>query len=116
MLMQYTEPFFSDEGLTAGSWSEDNALPNTLSDVLDYFARTYFVSSAANIAAGLAGEKFYEYDIGHGVTRAYCETAQSGSSSRQRRIESLPCDKDSALHAMLGQTGILSYYLLTTLV
>ena len=111
-LMQYTEPFFSDEGLTAGSWSEDNALPNTLSDVLDYFGRTYFVSSAANIAAGLAGEKFYEYDIGHSVTRA--RTARRLNQARlhvKGELNRCHAAEDFALHAMLGQTGILSYYL-----
>ena len=82
---------------------EDNALPNTLSDVLDYFARTYFVSSAANIAAGLAGEKFYEYDIGHGVTRA--RTARRLNQARLHvKGELKAMRQDSAS----SQTGILS--------
>jgi hypothetical protein len=112
MLTQYTEPFFSDEELTVGSWFEDNALPNTLSDLLKYFARTYFVSSAANIEAGLAGEKFYEYDIGHGVTRA--RTARRLNQARlhvKGELNHCHATEDAALHAMLGQTGILSYYL-----
>ena len=112
MLTQYTEPFFSDDGLTTGSWSDDNALPDTLSDVLDYFAKTYFVSSAANVTAGLAGEKFYEYDIGHGVTRA--RTARRLNQARlhvKAELNRCHARDDAALQAMLGQTDILSYYL-----
>ena len=112
MLTHYTEPFFSDDGLKVGSWSEDSALPNTLNAVLEYFARTYFVSSAANIAAGLAGEKFYAYDIGHGVTRA--RTARRLNQARlhvKGELNRCHAAGDAALQTMLGQTSILSYYL-----
>jgi hypothetical protein len=87
-------------------------LPKTLSDVLEYFARTYFVSSAANIDAGLAGEKFYEYDIGHGVTRA--RTAKRLNQARlhvKGELNRSYAAEDAALQTMLGQTSILSYYL-----
>lgn len=80
--------------------------------MLDYFAKTYFVSSAANVTAGLAGEKFYEYDIGHGVTRA--RTARRLNQARlhvKAELNRCHARDDAALQAMLGQTDILSYYL-----
>ncbi len=45
-------------------------MPVSLHGVLEYAQGTYFQFARANIAAGLAGEKFYEYDYGFGATRA----------------------------------------------
>ena len=112
MLTQYTEPFFADDELTAGDWLHDDAFPDTLPSILDYLARTYFVSSAANISAGLAGEKFYEYDIGYGVTRA--RTARRLNQARlhvKDELNLVNAAQDPSVRTLLEQTGILSYYL-----
>jgi len=45
MLTRYTEPFFVGDELDAGWWSDDDKLPDTLASILNYFARTYFLSS-----------------------------------------------------------------------
>ena len=112
MLTGYTAPFFADDELTAGDWLHDDALPDTLPSILDYLARTYFVSSAANISAGLAGEKFYEYDIGYGVTRA--RTARRLNQARlhvKDELNLVNAAQDPSVRTLLEQTGILSYYL-----
>jgi len=69
MLFDHTERFFQD-GMDASDWLPDDQLPESLSLVLDYLQGSYFQFATANIAAGLAGEKYYEYDYGFGPTRA----------------------------------------------
>ena len=45
-------------------------MPETLTVILDYVEKTYYRFASANVSAGLAGEKYYEYDYGFGVTQA----------------------------------------------
>ena len=112
MLTQYTESFFTDDAIEAGAWCDDDKLPDTVASIVNYFARTYFVSSSANIAAGLAGEKFYEYDIGYGVTRA--RTARRLNQARlhvKGELNLVNAAQDPSVRTLFEQTGILSYYL-----
>jgi hypothetical protein len=112
MLTRYTEPFFVGDELDAGWWSDDDKLPDTLASILNYFARTYFLSSSANIAAGHAGGKFYEYDIGYGVTRA--RTAKRLNQARlhvKEELNLVNAARDPSVRTLLEENGILSYYL-----
>ena len=112
MLTRYTEPFFVGDELDAGWWSDDDKLPDTLASILNYFARTYFLSSSANISAGQAGGKFYEYDIGYGVTRA--RTAKRLNQARlhvKEELNLVNAARDPSVRTLLEQNGILSYYL-----
>ena len=60
-------------------------MPATLATLLDYLQGSYYQSAPANIAAGLAGEKYYEYDYGFGTTRgAHPETTEPGEAARAR--------------------------------
>ncbi len=70
MLLAYTERLFGDHDYSARQWLPDDQVPDSLSALLDYAQGSYYQFARANIAAGLAGEKFYEYDYGFGETRA----------------------------------------------
>ena len=86
MLTQYTESFFTDDAIEAGAWCDDDKLPDTVASIVNYFARTYFVSSSANIAAGLAGEKFYEYDIGYPMEFAWFGSCAGACLEVRKRV------------------------------
>lgn len=112
MLTRYTEAFFTEQELDSGMWADDDTLQDTLASIVNYFARTYFVSASANIAAGLASEKFYAYDIGYGITRA--RTARRLNQARlhvKEELKLVNAAQDSSVQALMGQNGILSYYL-----
>lgn len=70
MVFDYTDRLFGDTDFTANAWLDNDRVPDSLQRVLDYARGTYFKFASANIAAGLAGEKYYEYDYGFGPTRA----------------------------------------------
>jgi len=112
MLTEYTESFFIDDVIEAAAWCDDDKLPDTVASIVNYFARTYFVSASANITAGLAGEKFYEYDIGYGVTRA--RTARRLNQARlhvKEELNLVNAAQDPSVRTLLEENGILSYYL-----
>ncbi len=70
MLRNYTEQLFDSSSTAAGQWPDKDQLPASLNIVFDYLQGTYFQFAKANIAAGLAGEKYYEYDYGFGLSEA----------------------------------------------
>ncbi|GAB5453566.1 MAG: hypothetical protein Hals2KO_38940 [Halioglobus sp.] len=70
LLHEYTARFFREWPEALAPWPADDDVPDTLPVVLDYLQSSYFQSAAANVRAGLAGEKHYEYNDGSGTTRA----------------------------------------------
>lgn len=70
MLQNYTGQLFDVSCLAAGQWPSDDNVPKSLKAVFDYLQGSYFQFASANIAAGLSGEKYYDYDYGFGPTKA----------------------------------------------
>lgn len=63
-MVYYTEQFLSDKPINAGDCLEDDQVPESPGVVLDYMQRSYLPFATENIAVGLAGEKYYQYDYG----------------------------------------------------
>lgn len=79
MLNRYTSQFFADWPDELPAWPADDQIPATLTALLDYLQDSYYQSAPANIAAGLAGEKFYEFDM---ALRAQSEAPERGQAAR----------------------------------
>lgn len=112
MLTRYTNQFFDDTPLDIGRWPEDDGVPDTLNVVLDYLHGSYFQSAPANIAAGLAGEKYYEYDYGFGVTRARTQKRLNlARVNVQNELLRAGAADDPRVQDLFAGRGILEYYL-----
>ena len=108
----YTEQFFNEEALEVNDWMPDDKVPASLSLVLDYIQRSYLQFASANIAAGLANEKYYEYDYGFGPTRA--RTQRRLNKARLHVQDELrragAADKPEVVE-LYGSRGLLQHYL-----
>lgn len=80
--------------------------------LLDYLQRSYLQFATANIAAGKAGEKYYEYDYGFGTTTARTQRrlnkARLHVQDELKRVEAV---NNEAITELYGSRGILQHYL-----
>lgn len=111
-LTDYTGRCFSACPSPAPQWPGDDALPDSLNAVLDYLQHSYFVSASANIAAGRAGQKFYDYDIGLGNVHARTQKRLNMAREHVRdELVSVGAADHNGLRRTFGSRGILGYYL-----
>ena len=112
LLVRYTGGFFNDAPSGDEPWLENDAVPETLPVVLDYLQGSYFRFASANIAAGLAGEKYFEYDYGFGPTRARTQRRLNLARLHVRdELQQLQAESDPGIQALFSGRGILEYYL-----
>lgn len=111
MLFDYTERFFGEWQTNPGTWAYGDQVPETLGVVFDYLQATYFRFASANITAGLAGEKYYEYDYGFGPTRARTQKRLNGARLHvQDELRRLGADSNSGVREFFAGRGILEHY------
>ncbi len=112
MLVDYTESLFNDTQEIDSHWLADDAIPETLTIVLDYQQGSYFCFAAANIKAGLAGEKYFQYDYGFGPTQARTQRRLNLARMHvQDELQRLDADNHPEIQALFAGRGILEYYL-----
>jgi glutathione S-transferase len=112
MLFNYTQQFFTEWQQAPAPWPENDEVPETLAVVLDYLQGTYFKFAPANIAAGLAGEKYYEYDYGYGPTRARTQRRLNVARLHvQDELQQVDAASNRAIQAFFASRGILEHYL-----
>jgi glutathione S-transferase len=112
MLRKYTERFFGDWPNELATWTADDQVPETLSAVLGYLQGSYYQSAPANIAAGLAGEKYYEYDYGFGTTRSRSQKRLNVARLHvQDELQRAGAAEDAGVQTLFAGRGILEYYL-----
>lgn len=112
MLLNYTERFFGEWQADPGPWADSDQVPETLAVVLDYLQGTYFKFASANISAGLAGEKYYEYDYGFGPVRARTQRRLNVARLHvQDELLRLGADTNAQIQGLFAGRGILEYYL-----
>ena len=112
MLQRYTDRLFTEPRAVASDWLPEDRLPPTLPAIMQYAKDTYFVSARANIEAGQAGEKFYEYDYGYGPTRA--RTQKRLNLARLHvcdELLQLRVAEQENIQSLFAGTGILEHYL-----
>jgi len=111
MLFDYTERFFQD-GMDASDWLPDDQVPESLTVVLDYLQGSYFQFATANIAAGLAGEKYYEYDYGFGPTRARTQKRLNMARLHVRdELEQADAVDNKSVTQFFAGRNVLEHYL-----
>ena len=112
MLYRYTSRFFADWPDGIPPWPADDQIPDSLDVLLDYLQGSYYTSAPANIAAGLAGEKYYEFDCGHGTTRARSQKRLNVARLHvQDELTRAGADKNELVTAAFAGRSILEYYL-----
>ncbi|MEM8919807.1 MAG: glutathione binding-like protein [Pseudomonadota bacterium] len=112
MLVGYTDRFFVDDPINAGDWAPDDAVPETLPILLDYVQRSYLKFATANIAAGRAGEKYYEYDYGFGPTKARTQKRLNKARLHVRdELMRIDAANNAQIVELYGARGILDHYL-----
>ena len=112
MLLDYTERFFGNWEEDAEPWASADKVPETLQVILDYFQGTYFRFASANIKAGLAGDKYYEYDYGFGTTTARTQKRLNVARLHvQNELQRAAADNDAATQTFFAGRGILKHYL-----
>jgi len=112
MLVAYTDRLFGNRCYADCDWLEDDKVPVSLHGVLEYAQGTYFQFARANIAAGLAGEKFYEYDYGFGATRARTQKRLNLARLHvQDELLQLGVTRDDCINTLFAGRGILEHYL-----
>jgi len=80
--------------------------------VLDYLQGSYYQSAPANIAAGLAGEKYYEYDYGFGTARARTQKRLNVARLHvQDELLRAGAAENAGVQALFAGRGILEHYL-----
>lgn len=112
MLFDYTGRCFGEWDKPTETWPSGDQVPDTLSALLDYLQGTYFHFASANIAAGLAGEKYYEYDYGFGPTRARTQRRLNVARLHvQDELLRLGADTNGNIRQLFAGRGILEHYL-----
>jgi glutathione S-transferase len=112
MLHRYTDRFFGDWQEALAPWPANDRVPDTLNTVLDYLQGSYYQSAPANITAGLAGEKYYEYDYGFGTTRARTQKRLNLSRLHvQDELIRVGAPENPDVQALFAGRGILEHYL-----
>ncbi len=111
MLQNYTDQFFDDWQGDLAPWPAGDQVPATLSTLLDYLQGSYYQSAPANIAAGLDGEKYYEYDYGFGTTRGRTQKRLNVARMHvQDELLKAGAADDRQVKALFAERGILEYY------
>lgn len=111
MLFSYTDRFYADAMESAADWMPDDSVPESLAVVLDYLQRSYLPFATANIAAGLAGEKYYEYDYGFGMTRARTQRRLNLARLHVRdELNRAGAATNESVQQLYGTRGILQHY------
>ena len=111
MLCAYTDRLFGEHDFSECDWLADDTVPETLTIVLDYIQRTYYRSAAANISAGLAGEKYYQYDYGFGVTQARTQRRLNLARLHvQDELVQVGASANQAISRLFMGREILEYY------
>ena len=112
MLFDYTDRLFGDHSFADCHWPDGDHIPDSLSNILDYAQGTYFKFARANIAAGLAGEKYYEYDYGFGLTRARTQRRLNLARLHvQDELRRLGAPNQDSIKALFAGRGILDHYM-----
>lgn len=112
MLLDFTDRLYGERSFADTDWFGDDKVPDTLPVVLDYLCDTYYRFARANIAAGLAGEKYYEYDYGFGPTRARTQRRLNKARLHvQDELLRLGGSGHPEIDALLGSRGIMEHYL-----
>ena len=112
MLCAYTDRLFGDHDFTACDWLADDKVPETLKTILDYAQGTYYRFGSANILAGLAGEKYYEYDYGFGATKARTQRRLNLARLHVRdELVQVGASANQSITDLFKERGILEYYL-----
>ncbi len=112
MLVAYTDRLFGNRCYADRDWLADDKVPISLHGVLEYAQGTYFQFARANIAAGLAGEKFYEYDYGFGATRARTQKRLNLARLHvQDELLQLGATRHDSVNTLFAGRGILEHYL-----
>lgn len=112
MLFAFTDRLFGAHTFADRRWPEDDAVPASLQGLLDYARDTYFQTARANIAAGLQGEKFYEYDAGFGVIRARTQKRLNLARLHvQDELLRAGARHSAAVARLFEGRGILEHYL-----
>ncbi len=112
MLFDFTDRLYGERSFANTAWLDDDAVPDGLHAVLDYLCGTYFSFARANIAAGLAGDKYYEYDYGFGPTRARTQRRLNKARLHVRdELLRLGAPDQRDIEALLDSRGILAHYL-----
>lgn len=111
-VFSYTGKFYGDKKFADREWLPGDKVPESLGTVLDYAQRTYFQFARANISAGLAGEKYYEYDYGFGPTRARTQKRLNHARLHVRdELLQLGAPDNSSVATLFAGRGILEHYL-----
>ena len=112
ILTRYTEQFFEDAPLDLKPWPKDDRVPESLEVVLGYLQGSYFKSAPINIAAVLAGEKYYECDYGFGLIRARSQKRLNLARLHvQSELLRSSAAEDPKVQNYFAGRGILDYYL-----
>ncbi len=112
LIFRYTNQFFDEAALTASLWPENDRVPDSLNVVLDYLQNSYFQSASANIAAGLAGEKYFECDYGFGTTRARSQKRLNLARLHvKNELLRAGASDDTGVQDLFAGRGILEHYL-----
>jgi glutathione S-transferase len=112
MLFEYTDRVFQDEPAEPAPWPADDQVPDTLATIFDYLQRSYFQFAKANIAAGLAGEKYYEYDYGFGPSKARTQRRLNLARLHvQDELQKIDAGSNHQISQLFRGRGILEHYL-----
>lgn len=112
MLTRYTNQFFDGQPLEKGEWLDGDTLPDTLTGLLGYFEGSYFKAATNNIAAGLAGEKYYEYDCGFGPTQARTQKRLNQARLHVKdELNRIGANDNAEIQTYFAGRDILEYYL-----
>jgi len=112
MLSSFTDRFFNEDAAEDEDWLANDKVPDTLGVILDYLQGSYFPYAKANVAAGLAGEEYYEYDYGFGPTRAQPNPQFNMARLHVRdELNRVHAFDNPAVKALFAGRGILEYYL-----
>lgn len=87
-------------------------MPDTLPVLLDYLQGSYYAFASPNIVAGLAGEKYFEYDYGFGPTRARTQRRLNLARLHvQDELKAVDIAHNDDARAVFQDRGILEFYL-----
>jgi hypothetical protein len=111
MLFDYTDRLFGGADYSENDWPADDQVPATLAGVIAYARDTYFRFATANVAAGLAGDKYYEYDYGFGPTRARTQRRLNFARLHvQDELSRADSAANPAVLELFAGSGILEFY------
>ena len=112
ILSDYTNRLFADADNCPETWLADDEIPETLSNILQYLQTSYFSFARANITAGLAGEKYFDFDYG-GFGKTRSRTQRRLNVARLHVADELArCGAldNTIIQAVYSSTDILDYY------